>query len=143
MEPSILYTLAAELIRRHGGSLVDAGEALGQKLLDKGADAIAATAVGGLLGWLRARAGRDDQLDEATRGVIAAPDDDQQAISRLAAEIRAVVGPATAEFAALVHVAEHADAIVVTNIRFGAIKSAVYVETGGTAIIPHLDVEIS
>lgn len=141
MDPATLYSLAAELITKHGSSLSDAGEALGQKLLDKGSDAIAATAISGLLGWLKARAGKGKQFDSATRRAIAAPED-ERALSLLRAEISSAVGSALSEFEALVRVAEQADAVVVTNIRFGGVKTAVYVEGGGTAVVPHLHVDI-
>jgi hypothetical protein len=140
----VLYPLAAELVRRYGDTLLDVGEDFGDKLLDKGADAVAASAVGALIGWLKARAGKHKatELVDRAQAAIAAPSD-RAALDKLAASIADVTGDASAELEALVRVAERAAAVTVTNIRFGAVKSGVYVEGGGNAQITRLDVEIN
>lgn len=141
MDPGLLYPLAAEMIRRYGGDMIEVGEGLAEKILEKGEDAIAAGAVGALVAWLRARAKRPEALEEKAQAAIL-HSSDEEALAALADEIEEVAGGAIPELQALVETARAAASVSVTGIRFGGIKSAVYVEGGGSAHIGRLDVDI-
>jgi hypothetical protein len=55
MDPHLLQSLAATLIRRYGDDLLQEGEDLGEALVDKGTDAVASAAPAGKCDQGRAR----------------------------------------------------------------------------------------
>lgn len=141
MDPYLLYSLAATLIRRYGDDLLRGGDEVADAIIDKGTDAVATAAVGSLIGWLKSR-GRANELERAAGTAIAKPDD-EEALAALSKTIESVTGGATAELAALVAAAERAASIEVESIRFGGVRAGVYVEGGGVAHIERVDVDMS
>lgn len=145
MDPYLLYSLAATLIRRYGNDLLRGGDEVADAIIDKGTDAVATAAVGSLIGWLKARGRsreRANELERAAGAAIAKPDD-EEALRVLSTVIEGVTGEATAELEALVAVAERAASIAVESIRFGGVRAGIYVEGGGFAHIERVDVDMS
>jgi hypothetical protein len=141
MEPFTLALAAARLIAGHGDDLLDASGDLASKLVAKGTDALAGTAVAGLIGWLKARSGdKRSSLEESSLAAVTTKDDAN--IDALARDIQAIACGAERELQTLVDVAGQAAACTITNIQFGEIKAGVFV-AGGTAIVPGQNVTFS
>ena len=134
MEPVSISVavLCARLIAAHGEGLLDAGEDLACKLVDKGADALAGSAVAGVIGWLRAHARGEQggEFEAAARAAITGRDEASE--KQLAGVIERVAADAPGELAALVRVANDASAASITHIQFGDIKAGFVAQSGST-----------